>query len=219
VPCNLLSVQRYEVKLVGDKFHVEGFPDAVKLISISDLAPNRSRELSNTASCRLDLIFAKACIDFLRTMHAAAPMLQDALWRGAIIYYCKCFAQRGSRRPLPYTKILPVIPDSEVQPREIHKHFLALRNKHIVHDENTWLQVLTGAVVAGPGKGYNIEKVLCTSFQGQTLNDGNFGNLYLLIEHALAWVESRFDTLCDDITEELEKLPRETLLSLNPLCK
>ena len=100
-----------------------------------------------------------------------------------------------------------------MQPREIHKHFLAFRNKHIVHDDNAWLQVLTGAVVAGPGKGYNIEKVLCTSFQGQTLNDGNFGNLYLLIEHALAWVESRFDTLCEDITEELERLPRETLLS------
>ena len=57
-----------------------------------------------------------------------------------------------------------------------------------------------------------MEKVVCASFQGQTLNDGNFGNLYLLIEHALVWVESRFDTLCNDITEELEKLPRETLL-------
>lgn len=51
------------------------------------------------------------------------------------------------------------------------------------------------------------------SIQGQTLNDENFGNLYLLIEHALTWVESRFDVLCGDISEQLEKLPRETLLS------
>lgn len=212
MPCNLLCVQRYEVNLVEDKFHIDGFSDAVKLISISDLVPNQSRELSNIASCRMDLIFAKACLDSLRDAQDPSPLLQDALWRGAIVYYCKCFAQRGSKRPLPYTKILPVIPDSQPQPREIHKYFLALRNKHIVHDENAWLQVLTGAVVAVPGRAYNMEKVVCASFQGQTLNDGNFGNLYLLIEHALVWVESRFDTLCNDITEELEKLPRETLL-------
>lgn len=101
----------------------------------------------------------------------------------------------------------------------MHKHFLALGNKHVVHDENAWLQPLTGAVVAGPVKGYNIEKVLCASFQGQTLNDGNFGNLYLPIEHPLAWLEFRFDTLCDDITEQLEKPPREMLLSRPDLTR
>lgn len=135
------------------------------------------------------------------------------MWRSAIIHYCKCFAQRGSRRPLPFTKILPVRPDGEPQPREIHKYFLALRNKHVVHDENAWLQMLTGAVIASPDKGYSIERVTCTSFQAETFSDANFGNLYLLIEEALKWVESHCDTLCDNITEELEKLPRETLLS------
>lgn len=213
MPCSLLFVEGYTVKLVEDRFHVDGFPDAVKLISISDLVPNRSRELSDIASCRLDLVFAKACLDSLRTAQNPSPVLQDALWRGAIIYYCKCFAQRGSRRPLPYTKILPVIPDSEAQPREIHKYFLALRNRHLVHDENAWLQVLAGAVVAAPGKGYNIEKIICAGFQGQTFDGANFGNLYLLIENALTWVGARFDTLCEDITEELGKLSRETLLS------
>jgi hypothetical protein len=205
-------VQRYEVKAAEGGFHVDGFPDAVKLISVSNLVPNQSRELSDIVSCRLDLVFAKACLDFLKATQDLSPLLQDALWRGAIVHYCKCFAQRGSRRPLPYTKILPVIPDSEVQPRAIHKYFLALRNKHVVHDDNAWLQALSGAVVADSDKDYNIEKIICTTFQGQMLNNGNFGNLYLLIEHAFTWVESRFDTLCDEITEELEKLPRETLL-------
>jgi hypothetical protein len=110
-----------------------------------------------------------------------------------------------------------VLPNSEAQPRKIHKYFLALRNRHIVHDDNAWLQVLAGAVIASPGKGYNIEKVICTSFQGQTLNEGSFGNLYLLIHEALKWVESRFDTLCDDISKELERLPRERLLSESTL--
>ena len=212
VPCNLLSMERYEVRLNEGGFHVEGFPDAVKLISISDIAPKHSRELADIASCRLDLVFAKACLDFLGTADNPSPVLRDALWRAAIIYYCKCFAQSGPRRPLPYTKILPIIPNLEAQPREIHKYFRGLRNKHIAHDENAWLQVLAGAVIASSGKAYNIEKVTCATFQGQTLDDGNFGNLYLLIERALTWAESRFDALCDEVTEELEKLPRETLL-------
>jgi hypothetical protein len=203
--------------MVEGQFHIEGFPDASGCISISDLVPHQSRELANIASCRLDLVFAKACLDFLKTRKNLATLLQDALWRGAIVHYTKCFAQRGSRKPLPYTKILSIIPDSEAQPREIHKYFMGLRNKHIVHDDNAWLQVLTGAVIAAPGKGYNVEKVICTSFQGQTFNEGNFGNLYLLIQETLKWVETRFDTLCDDIGRELEKLPRERLLNESSL--
>ena len=206
-------MERYPVKFSDAGFHVGGFPDAVKLISTSDISPRRSRELTDIASCRLDLIFAKACLDFLKSAENPSPVLRDALWRAAIIYYCKCFGHSGPRKPLPYTKILPIMPDSEVQPREIHKYFRGLRNKHIAHDENAWLQVLAGAVVAPSGKGYNVEKVTCMIFQGQTLDDGNFGNLYLLIERALAWVESYFDTLCDEIAGELEKLPRETLLN------
>lgn len=206
-------MERYEVKMVDGKFHIEGFPDASGCISISNLAPHQSRELENIVSRRLDLVFAKACLDFLKDGQNSSALLRDALWRSAIVHYTKCFAQRGSRKPLPYTKILSVIPDSEVQPREIHKYFMALRNRHVVHDDNAWLQVLTGAVISYPGKGYNIEKIICTSVQGQTLNEGNFGNLYLLIQEAIKWVETRFDALCESIGAELEKLPRERLLS------
>ena len=209
----LWSVERYGVNQIGESFHIDGFPDAVKLVSLDEVSPQRARELSQITSCRVDLVFARSCLDLLRTTQKPSSLVQAALWRGAIVYYCKCFAQRGPRRPLPFTKILPFMRDTEVQPREIHKHFMALRNKHIVHDENAWLQVLTGAVIAPPGKGYNVEKVICTTFEGQTLDSGGFGNLYLLIEHALAWVERRFDALCAEITAELEQLPRDTLLS------
>jgi hypothetical protein len=206
-------MQRYAIRMVEDKFHIDGFPDSVKAISISGLLPNRSRELSSMPAHRLDLVFAKACLDFLKSGQDIPPVLRDALWRSAIVHYCKCFGKSGSRRVLPYTKILPVMADAEAQPREIHKHFIALRNRHVVHDDNAWLQILTGAIIAAPGKGYHIEMIVSTSFQGQTLEQENFGNLYLLIEHALSWVGSRFDELSEEITAELEKVPRETLLA------
>jgi hypothetical protein len=56
-------------------------------------------------------------------------------------------------------------------------------------------------------------RLVAATHRSTTMASATGGNLYLLIERALAWVESRFDTLCDDITDELEKLPRETLLS------
>ena len=82
-----------------------------------------------------------------------------------------------------------------------------------MHDENGWLQTLTGAVIAGPGKGYNIEKVLCTTVEGQSLTQENFGNMSLLIESALEWTNSEFERLCEELSKELEGIPRETLLN------
>ena len=84
---------------------------------------------------------------------------------------------------------------------------------NIIHDENGWLQTLTGAVIASPDKGYNIEKVICTTVEGQSLNQENFSNLSLLIQNALEWVNSEFDRLCQEISRELESTPRETLLN------
>ena len=49
--------------------------------------------------------------------------------------------------------------------------------------------------------------------EGNSLNQPNYSNLWLLIERALAWIEPEFERLCEEIKAELEKIPRETLLS------
>ena len=90
---------------------------------------------------------------------------------------------------------------------------MALRNKHLAHDQNSWLQAITAVAITSPDKDYNIERVLCTTFEANSLEQANFSNLSLLIENVLSWVNSQYDELCIHITNELEKVSRETLLS------
>ena len=83
----LWSVERYGVNQIGESFHIDGFPDAVKLVSLDEVSPQRARELSQITSCRVDLVFARSCLDLLRTTQKPSSLVQAALWRGAIVYY------------------------------------------------------------------------------------------------------------------------------------
>ena len=75
------------------------------------------------------------------------------------------------------------------------------------------MQASTGAVIAPETKDSEVEKVICTSITSITLNDENLGILERLIHEALKWVESRFDQLCEQIRDQLEGQPYETLLA------
>ena len=158
---------------------------------------------------RDDLIFARECADLLRDADITISVIRESLWRSAIIRYCKCFDQGG--------RIRAVISSSRYLPtgnaREGHQFFIDLRNKHIVHDENPYVQASTGAVIASESQGHKVKKVICTSITSITLTDENLGILDRLIGEALKWVELRFDQLCEQITEQLEGLPYETLLA------
>jgi hypothetical protein len=204
-------MDKYDVHVTEDQFLIKGLPeDAVKIVSFNEALPGQSHHLWSLTAHRLDLTFAKTCLDLIKNSNAD---VQTALWRTAIIYYAKCFAQpkEGGRKPLN-PRYLPA-----GLPREIHVFFASLRNKNFIHDENGWLQTWAGAVIAAPGKNYNIEKIICGTTEGETLTPEHYGNMYLLVEHAIAHVNSESDKLCDEITAELEKVPREKLLDQPPI--
>jgi hypothetical protein len=203
-------VRRYGVRIEGDKAFIDGLPDdAVKVISFADLLPRHARDLASVTAHRLDLAFAKQCLGLINETENDG--IRQALWRSAVTHYAKCFAQAKSineRKPLHPDKTLEA-----GEPRKIHRYFTSLRNKHLVHDVNAWLQVPTGAVIAAEGKAFNIEHIICTTFESNSLNQGNYSDLWLLIERALAWIEPEFERLCEEIKAELEEIPRGTLLS------
>jgi hypothetical protein len=203
-------VRRYGVRIDEDKVFIDGLPgDVVKIISFAELLPRQARELSSVTAHRLDLAFARKCLELINETENDG--IRQALWRSAATHYAKCFAQAKSmneRKPLHPDKVL-----EPGEARKMHRYFTSLRNKHLVHDVNAWLQVPAGAVIAASGKGFNIEDVICTTLEGNSLNQPNYSNLWLLIKHALAWIEPEFERLCEEIKAELEKIPRETLLS------
>jgi len=205
-----LRVEHYKItKLGDDKFHIDGFPDAVAAISISAIVPELARELADMALHQSDLRFAQDCLNLLQAT-PGPKTVREALWQSAIAQYCKCFDEKSKARStaLKMRKIL----DAGLA-RDNHRYFITLRNKHLAHDENPYAQALPAAVVAPPTKGYRVEKVVVTTFRTNTLNDAAYGGMSLLVKSALDWANARFDELCALITEELEKRDYQDLLS------
>ena len=201
-------MQRHRIGLINGAFHIDGFPDAVKLIDVSSLVENLPRQLADLVLHHADLQFAQECVQTLSAVEANSPLVMEALWRCAIVHYCKCFGQRDLRATLPYSKIFPA-----GLPRDVHRYITALRNKHLIHDVNAWTQATPMAVIAPRGKSEKVEDVVCTNITAQTRDAVNVSNLQLLISTALSWVESRIEELCSEIKLELEKTPYDVLLA------
>jgi len=185
---------------------VNDFPEAVKVVRLEG---PKAKRLSDLALHRGDLAFAATCLAQINLTQVDPPIARQALWRCAIIHYAKCFGDSESRFQLNADKVYARDPLAMLN----FRYFLDLRNKHFVHDENSYAQSIPGAVLNRGDKSYKIEKVVSLSAIAETLEQINYSNLDALIQKALAWVTTDFDALCGIITSELEKESYAALLA------
>jgi hypothetical protein len=190
--------------------HIEGFPDAVKVVQIDG---PKAKRLADLALHRSDLQFADACLDTINTVPGVPDVLREALWRSAIVHFVKCFGGASARFQLSAERIYKGEPEGLVA----FRNFRDLRNKHFVHDENSYSQSLPGAVLNKGDKEYKVEKIVCLRIRGETLKQGTFSDLKLLVSKARAWVVSEFDALCSAVTQELERESYEALANRKAL--
>lgn len=196
----------FSVSKTETSFHIEGFPDAVKIITIND--PDKARSLADFSLHQEDLEFADACLDALNQTNEN-PIVREALWRSAIVHYMKCFGS-GVRSDLSEVDIYRSEPPEALL---AFGYFKDLRDKHFIHDVNPYAQSIPGAVLNNGTKDYKIEEIVCFSAFGETLEQGNYRNLKLLIEKARTWVASEFNSLREQLTAALEKECYDELLS------
>lgn len=186
-------------------FHIEGFPDAVKVISIDG---PKTKRLADLALHKADLEFAWECLEEINHTLPEKWIVRQSLWRNAIIHFGKCFGQSASRFQLG--------PDAIWKGNQsalmAFKYFKNHRNKHVVHDENSYAQSIPGAILNNGKKLYKIEKIVSLSVLGETLEQDNYSNLHLLIKTAKEWVFKEFDKLCENLTTELKKKSYDDLL-------
>ncbi len=185
--------------------HIEGYPDALKVIKIKG---RNAQRLSNLSLHEDDLRFAKECLEAINNI--SEEIIREALWRSAIIHFIKCFGNNRSRSQLSSSKLYQNEPKEAL---EAFQYFDNLRNKHFVHDENSYSQSIPGAILNDGRKDYKIEKIVCCPVSGVTLENENWGNLKLLIERAIIWVHSEFEETCKKLTEELEKENYDDLMT------
>lgn len=201
-----VNMEQFPISKTDAGLHIEGFPDALKVIRLDGPLAQR---LSDLALHKSDLEFSDACLEGLNAVPEEANVLRQALWQSAIIHFSKCFGNSGARFQLNARKIYKSEPPEAMV---AFAYFQDLRDKHVAHDENSYAQSLPGAVLNRGDKEYKIEKVICFNAIANTLEQANFSNLKLLIGKAHTWVISEFDQLCDTLAKQLEQELYETLL-------
>jgi hypothetical protein len=202
-------MENIKLSKAGEHIHIEGFPDAVAVVA---LVGHKARRLADLALHQADLEFANECLDCINHVPEEPHSIREGLWRAAIIHYMKCFGD-GARFQLAAESIYKKSP----QALENYRYFKALRNKHFVHDENSYAQANPGAILNDGTKSYKVEKIVCSVVLAETLEQDAYANLKLLISHALAWVVAEFDALCVQLTNELDAKSYEELASMPTL--
>lgn len=200
-------MEQFNISQKESGLHIEGFPDAVKVLRIEG---PRAKRLSDLALHKADLDFAESCLDAINLTAEEPYVIREALWRSSIVHVLKCFGDSGARFQLSAKKMLKGEP---LEAMMAFDYFKGLRNKHLVHDENSYAQSIPGAILNKINKGYKIEKIVCFSAIAGTLSQENYSNLKLLIQKSRSWVITEFDKLCEALTKELEKEPYDKLFA------
>src|SRR5258708_757937 len=200
-------MEHFSITKTPEGFHVEGFPGAVKVLRIT--GPKVQR-LADLALHKVDLDFTLECLEAINKTPDKPYLLREVLWQAAIVHYIKCFGQSESRFSLnPKT-----VYKGDAGAFEPYKYFDSLRNKNLVHDENSYTQCLPGAVLNKNDMPYKIAKIVCLSLVGSTLGQENYQNLHLLATRAQEWVVTQFDELCNLLTSDLEPRGYEALFAM-----
>jgi hypothetical protein len=200
-------MERYQVSRTDSGLQIEGFPDGVRAIALEG---PRAQRLADLALHKSDLQFAEDCLDAINSVPEEPGAIREALWRSAIVHFFKCFGDAGVRFQISAERVLKgEAPEAMV----VFKYFKSLRNKHLVHDENSYSQGIPGAILNDGSKNYKVEKIVCFASAAVTLRPENFSNLKLLVQKAHAWVIAEFDRMCEVLTEELEAEPYDELLA------
>ncbi len=201
-------MEHFEITKTPEGFHIEGFPDAVKVLRIDG---PKARRLADLALHKSDLNFSLECLEKINAVPEEPYVLRQALWRSAVVHFIKCFGANESRFSLDPKKVYKG-GSGAIEP---YNYFDSLRNKHLAHDENSYAQCLPGAVLNKKEADHKIAKIVCLSVFGETLTQANYNNLHLLISRAREWAVKQFDELCNVLTGELESEPYETLNGRN----
>ena len=192
-------------------FHIESFPDAVKVLKITG---RKSRRIADLALHKVDLDFALQCLETINHTPSEPYLLREVLCQSALSRFIKCFGQNKSRFSLDPK----VIYKDDIEAVKAYNFFLSLRNKNLVHDENSYTQRLPDAVLNKDGMDYKIAKITCLSVVGNILKRGTYNNLHLLTTNARKWVISQFDEICHILTAELEARPYNELLAMEGIA-
>ncbi len=203
-------MEYYKIEHSNDRFYLPDFPNSEKIIHLKGKKPGR---LADLALHLADLNNASECLNNL-ILYPEDNFIRRMLWRMAIILVMKCYtSNKGRPSQLQSTQVLK----GDVEGQEVFNYFLNLRNKNIVHDENSISQAIPGAILNEKDAEYKIAKIICLAAEGETCSGENISNLRVLINRTETYVKTQYDEICNIITNELQQLTHSQLSEMDQM--
>jgi hypothetical protein len=160
-------VKDLSITKVGSTMRIDGFPRSIAFV---EAAGRKAKRVADLTRHRLDLIFARDCLSLVQFPKETGNVSNEALWRSAIIHFAKCFGRSSGRGALSDNAIYK---SKQPEARIAFTYFRDLRNKHLVHDDNPFVQSVVGAVLNPLELSPKIEAVLSIGLQVPTLDSSS----------------------------------------------
>jgi hypothetical protein len=190
------DVSPLEIEIPGE------FPHGKKVVHVDTVD---GKALADLVLHRSDLNFARESLDAINHP-GITPHIQESLWRSAITHLYKCFQHHESRKRLLVDDVYVGAPE---QARRNFDFFRNVRNKQLVHDENSSTQSFTVAILNDGTKPHKVEAVRAMAMTFQLLGpegQQNYESFYQIVVRVQEWVTREFDKLQAKIYADLEKL-------------
>jgi len=201
-------VKLLRIEKRSDQLHIDGYPDAVALKQIGGQVVS---ELKMVTLHHSDLSFCQeALAEISRLDSEKQRLLTDALWIASIARYFKCFGKSKSRTHLSSKEVLK----GHVGAEDVFSYFKALRDKHIIHDENPYSQAFVGVALNRRETRFKIADIISVAINAFTVDDDHFVQFSKLVGVTLAWVKDKRDELHNRLGKMYEQWNYEDLLGL-----
>jgi hypothetical protein len=192
-----------------DTLHIE-HPNVVALKRIDEPI---ARQLQALALHHYDLGFSHDALGEIAKLDRSQRrerFLAEALWISSMARYFKCFGGNQSRISLSATKVLKGHEDA----KHVFRYFQALRDKHIIHDENPFSQAFAGVALGHRDAKPKVEGVLSMAFNKLTMDDEELRKFSDLLRLTIAWVDARRHELSDTLAQKYEQWTYDDLMAL-----
>lgn len=161
--------------------------DADEKVLFKQVSGPLVHQLQSVALHEVDLRFCKACLKELRALNWEKQSDQaEAYWIACITRFFKCFGGSKSRVKLSARKIFVTPPTDDT-----FAFYLALRNKHIVHDENAFSNAHVVVAINTDDVSDPLKEVFVSPVHLFIINEVELDRLSLLVETASDWVVSK----------------------------
>jgi hypothetical protein len=181
--------------------HLGMYPDAV---AFKKLDGPMARQLRAIALHRTDLLFCQQAVEKLleASLQPLVEVVHHALWIAAIAQYFKCFGSSKSRGQLSAAKVFK----SHPQALPVFQYFQALRDKHIVHDENAYSMSFVGFALNPRADQTKIAGVVSLALNADSSDDSHVRSFSELVRATLDWVEAKREELQSMLASEYEAM-------------